>query len=153
LLSDIQRGRASPPGAAPSTGHGCVLGTPGYMAPEQLRGDVAEMDQRTDIYGVGAILGFMIDSKKTAGGRVPRSMRALRAICAKALHADPRQRYSSVETFTSDLSSYLADSPVSAYPESPIERLARLFNRHRTAVILIAVYLAMRLLFILFSRP
>jgi hypothetical protein len=111
------------------------------------------MDQRTDIYGLGAILGFMIDSKKTAGGRVPGSMRALRAICAKALHADPRQRYSSVETFTSDLSSYLADSPVSAYPESPIERLARLFNRHRTAVILIAVYLAMRLLFILFSRP
>ena len=68
------------------------------------------------------------------------------------MHADPNQRYATVEALTADLANYLADSPVRAYPESPIERLARLFNRHRTAVILIAAYLAMRLLFILFSR-
>jgi len=74
------------------------------------------------------------------------------AICAKALHSDPNRRYSSVDAFTADVAKYLADSPVSAYRETLVERLTRLFNRHRTAVILIAVYLVMRLLFILFSQ-
>ena len=155
--------RAEPIGARPSTSyqdsaevrselttnHGSVLGTPGYMAPEQLQGDVARMDQRTDVYGLGAILSFMIGNSPRGESHVPRQ---IRAICAKAMHADPGQRYSSVEAFAADTTKYLADSPVSAYRESPLERLTRMLNRHRTAVILIAVYLLMRLLFILFSR-
>jgi serine/threonine-protein kinase len=137
---------------ATSTGHGSVLGTPGYMAPEQLRGDIARIDQRTDVYGLGAILNFMIGDGHAKEGRAPRVTRPLRAICAKAMHADPIQRYSTVDALITDIANYLADSPLSAYAESPIERLARLLNRHRTAVILIVAYLAMRLLFILFSR-
>jgi len=135
-----------------STAHGSVLGTPGYMAPEQLRGDIARLDQRTDVYGLGAILSFMTGDSQPAEGRVPRGARPIRAICAKAMHADPNQRYGTVEALTTDIANYLADLPVSAYAESPIERLARLFNRHRTAVLLIAAYLGMRLLFIFFSR-
>jgi len=135
-----------------TTSHGSVLGTPGYMAPEQLRGDVGHMDERTDVYGLGAILSFMINDGLRTGSRVPRAARPIRAICAKAMQVDPSQRYSSVESLTTDITRYLSDAPVSAYPETPIERLARLLNRHRTAVILIAVYLMMRLLFILFSR-
>lgn len=132
-----------------TTNHGSVLGTPGYMAPEQAQGEVARMDQRTDVYGLGAILDFMTTDSPRVGNRVPRQ---ISAICAKAMHADPGQRYGSVEAFTADITKYLADSPVSAYRESPLERLARMFHRHRTAVILIVVYLLMRLLFILFSR-
>lgn len=135
-----------------STGRGSVLGTPGYMAPEQLLGDIARMDQRTDVYGLGAILSFMLDGNHAAEGHAPRATRPIRAICAKAMHADPSQRYSTVEALAADIANYLSDLPVSAYAESLIERLARLFNRHRTAVILIAAYLVMRLLFILFSR-
>src|SRR5215469_6865610 len=62
--SSASAGTAERPGSprwnASSTGHGSVLGTPGYMAPEQLRGDVVRMDQRTDVYGLGAVLSFLL---------------------------------------------------------------------------------------------
>src|SRR5262249_33085797 len=42
------------------TGHGSVLGTPGYMAPEQARGEVQSIDHRADIFALGALLNFML---------------------------------------------------------------------------------------------
>ncbi len=44
--------------ASAVTGHGTILGTPGYMSPEQARGDVAHLDQRSDIFSLGALLCF-----------------------------------------------------------------------------------------------
>ena len=66
--------------------------------------------------------------------------------------ADPATRYQSARALTADIAHYLNGEPVSAYPEHLLERAARLLNRHRTAVILVAAYLLMRLLFILFAR-
>src|SRR5258708_18485981 len=51
---------------APSpTSHGTILGTPGYMAPEQARGQVDLISERTDVYGLGAILSFMLQGDST----------------------------------------------------------------------------------------
>jgi eukaryotic-like serine/threonine-protein kinase len=135
------------------TGQGSILGTRGYMSPEQARGDI-EVDHRTDIFSLGAILTFMLTGSApgelpAASGSVPRP---LRAICEKAMAADPNARYQSAREMTADITHYLNGEPVSAYPEGLLERSGRVFARHRTAVVLVAVYLIMRVLFILFAR-
>ena len=135
------------------TRQGSVLGTPGYMSPEQARGDT-EADQRTDIFSLGAILWFMCTG--SAPGELPAAPssvpRPLRAICEKAMAADPNARYQSAREMAADISHYLRGEPVSAHPEGLLERAGRISARHRTAVILVAVYLLMRLLFILLAR-
>jgi serine/threonine protein kinase len=135
------------------TGQGSVLGTRGYISPEQARGDT-EVDPRTDIFSLGAILTFMLTGSAPgelppASGSVPRP---LRAICEKAMAADPNARYQCAREMTADITHYLNGEPVSAYPEGLLERSGRVFARHRTAVVLVAVYLIMRVLFILFAR-
>jgi serine/threonine protein kinase len=136
-----------------ATAQGSVLGTPGYISPEQARGD-AEVDHRTDIFSLGAILWFMLTGPESgeqpaATSGVPRP---LRGICKKAMAADPSARYRSAGEMTADITHYLNGEPVTAYPESLFERVGRVLNRHRTAVVLIAVYLFMRVLFALFAR-
>jgi eukaryotic-like serine/threonine-protein kinase len=134
-------------------GHNSVLGTPGYMSPEQARGQVG-VDHRSDIFSLGAILWFLLTGS-TAGagpaafGIVPRP---LRAICEKAMAPDPDARYQSAGEMTADIAHYRNGEPVSAYAEGWLERAARLFARHRTAIGLVAVYLLMRVLFILLAR-
>lgn len=135
------------------TAKGSVLGTPGYISPEQARGN-AEVDSRTDIFSLGAILWFMLagsapgDPPVATGAGSPR----LRAICEKAMAGDPNARYQSAREMTADIVRYLNGEPVRAYPEGVLERMGRVLARHRTAVILVAVYLLMRLLFILLAR-
>jgi serine/threonine-protein kinase len=134
-----------------ATAHGTVLGTPGFMAPEQERGDVTAIDQRTDIFALGAILHFILRDTNT-GSQSDRSARPLWAICRKAMAPEMTRRYPSVQEFSADIGKYLDNLPVSAYPENIFERAARLIDRHRVAVVLVLAYLFMRVLFILFSR-
>ncbi|HLK53729.1 MAG TPA: serine/threonine-protein kinase, partial [Candidatus Angelobacter sp.] len=127
-----------------TTAHGTVLGTPGFMAPEQERGDVKLIDQRTDVFGLGSILQYMIHNESAS--------RPLQGICHKAMAAEMSVRYPSVAELAGDVGKYLDGMPVSAYRENIIERTARLISRNRVAVVLVLAYLLMRILFILFSR-
>ncbi len=134
-----------------ATAHGTVLGTPGYMAPEQARGEITLIDQRTDVFALGSILNDLLREKPGAP-RGERTSRPLRAICGKAMAHDMAARYSSVQELASDVGRYLDGLPVSAYRENILERAVRLVDRNRVAVVLVLAYLLMRLLFILFSR-
>ena len=136
------------------TGQGSVLGTPGYMSPEQARGVTTQLDRRADIFSLGAILAFMLTGSVrgealAVKGNVPRP---LRAICEKAMAADPNARYQSAGEMTDDIECYLNGAPVLAYSEGLLERARRIYARHRTAIVLVAAYLLMRVLFILLSR-
>lgn len=129
-----------------TTGPGQVLGTAGFMAPEQSAGGSGAVDQRADIYALGAVLRELLN-----GADRPAAA-ALLAIRDRAMAPEPDRRYPTVGALAEDLSRFLDGAPVEAYRESPIEQLARLGHRHRVAIALVGAYLAMRLLLLAFGR-
>ncbi len=181
LRSDSPPGpQTAAPGLPGQTAHGTVLGTPGYMAPEQARGEVEGIDERTDVYALGAILYFLLVGHPPGRPPDPHSQgptatwpqgreawtrpiepprtadpalpRPLSAICLKALCATPADRYPSVSAFAADVGRFLARGPVHAYPEGLLERAGRVFRTHRTVALLVLAYLVMRTLLLLFAR-
>jgi serine/threonine protein kinase len=124
--------------ASIGTQHGTVLGTPGYMAPEQAAGG-SQVDERADVYAIGAILSFLM----------PDAPRAMKAIAARASQPDPARRYASVSALAADVKRYAVGLPVDAYRENLLERTRRLARRHRTPILLVAAYLLMRIVLLL----
>jgi serine/threonine-protein kinase len=132
---------------SPTTGHGVVLGTPGYMAPEQAAGAAALVDARADVYAIGAILRDLCTAEATAPGtnRPADLPRPLRAIIARAMADDPGNRYADATALARDVAAFAAGDSVSAYRENLVERGRRLAGRYRTPILLVLAYLLMRI--------
>jgi serine/threonine protein kinase/WD40 repeat protein len=131
------------------TRSGAILGTPGYMAPEQAIGEVKNLTVATDVYGLGAVLYAALAGQPPFCGRSsletlrlvierpPRLLRPQRSgisrdletICLKCLEKSPQLRYASAEALADDIDRYLRDEPIEARPIGRIARLARWCRR------------------------
>jgi serine/threonine-protein kinase len=140
--------------ASVETGHGAVLGTPGYMSPEQERGAVAEIDARADVFALGAVLWFLLAGQPPVHGVLasPHGVpKPLAAICAKAMQHNKEDRYASALALHADVARWLDGSRVEAYPEGLAHKAARLYGKHKVAFWLILAYLAVRGSVLLFT--
>ncbi len=132
------------------TGAGDVLGTPEYMAPEQIE-DAAGVDARADVYSLGAILYTLLAGRpphrsfdrrqqlhlvlhrtpkrpQRKGASIPFE---LQAICLRALARDPAARYASARGLGEDVARFLAGAPVDAVGGGWRYRLRLLLRRRR----------------------
>ena len=136
-----------------STDHGVIMGTPGYMSPEQRSGNVQKIGEQSDVYSLGAILYFLIARKApTESSPVPGAApKRLAAICAKAMSKDPENRYRNAQELAEDIARFLDGASVIAYRENILEKAERWIRKNYFFVILVVTYLFFRVLLLLFS--
>ena len=134
------------PAPAGMTGPGAVVGTPGFMAPEQA--EAGALDQRADVYALGALLTFVL-AASVATGAAPRP---LRAITERCLARDPGARYVDATEVAEEIRRFRSGARVLAHREGWRERLGRGIRRYRTPIVLVVAYLAMRVLVAILGR-
>ena len=138
------------------TAHGTIIGTRQYMSPEQSRGEIDQLDERSDIYSLGAVFYFLLTDEAPGVDR-PRAVNAnvskpAEAICLKAMARDRQHRYASAADLSADIGRLLDAEPVSAYRENAYEKVSRWVGKNRFLVLLVLAYLLMRIFFIFTSR-
>jgi serine/threonine protein kinase len=163
LAADAPTSAGAQPGSIAGDGEteaGTVIGTRGFMSPEQARGAVDEITVRSDIYGLGAILFTMLAGTPPPSPgepmreleRLAATPRRLKAICSRAMAVEPADRYPTAAALAADVGRFRAGEPVDAYRESWIERLARVSRKYQVAILLVGAYLVMRALIAFFVR-
>ncbi|MEM7557581.1 MAG: serine/threonine-protein kinase, partial [Planctomycetota bacterium] len=122
---------------------GQVMGTPGYMSPEQANGEAAQMSTATDVYSLGAVLyevltsqppfksGSLVETLRKVVDQPPERPskmnpevdRDLETICLRCLEKEPNKRYDSAGAVADELDRWLTNEPILARRISLLERL------------------------------
>ncbi len=144
---------------------GDVLGTLRYMSPEQVLANRGVVDQRADVYALGAtlyealtlrpafdcpdrqtLLHQVLFDEPTSPRRIdPTIPRSLETVVLKAMAKEPSSRYTTAKELADDLRRFLADTPILARPRSSFDRAASWVRRHRTAVAAVLTVLVLTL--------
>ncbi|MEQ1859672.1 MAG: protein kinase [Chthoniobacteraceae bacterium] len=130
---------------------GSIMGTPQYMAPEQARGEVEQLDERADIYALGAILYHVLALRPSVTGEdayaivervargeidpLPKAARAipdsLAAVVREAMALEKTHRYASVADLQADITAFQNGFATSAEHAGLVKQVALLIRRHR----------------------
>jgi len=132
-----------------------VLGTPQYMAPEQVKGATQEINSRTDVYGLGVILYEILAGRTPFAQSPPAALydrivneepprpdrvrartrpaveRDLDAICSRAMEKEAHRRYSNAGEFAEDLARFRRGEPIHAHRPSLLYRLRKRLAKRR----------------------
>lgn len=139
--------------SADLTTTGQVLGSPGFIPPEQAAGHVRRLGPASDVYGLGATLYYLVTARPPFVGdnlsltvrqvqeedpvspRVlnPGVPKDLETICLKCLQKDPGQRYGTAGALAEELGRFLRGEPIRARPVGAVARGWR-WCRRRPAV-------------------
>jgi tetratricopeptide (TPR) repeat protein len=138
------------------TGEHQIIGTLGYMSPEQVEGRPDQIDTRTDVYALGVMLYEIVSGQLPHDLReksLPEAARLVRdtdpaslssivrvargdldTITSKALEKDKSRRYQSAAALGDDLRRFLNDEPISARPPSAVYQMRKFARRNRALV-------------------
>ncbi len=166
ILDTVGRLRVLDFGLAHFEGHesltasGDFLGTPLYMSPEQARARKIPIDQRTDIYSLGATLYEMLTWEPPFKGKDhhdtlsqiltreprplhklnPRIPKDLETIVLKCLRKDAADRYGTAEALTQDLRRCVRGDPIEARPQSSWDQTVARLRRHKKVLAVAASF-------------
>ena len=149
-----------------------IVGSPGYMAPEQAAGRNRDVDARTDLHALGAILYELLTGRPPyqAGSAMatlklvvesepvpPRLLnpilpRDLDTICLKCLEKEPAKRYPTAQALADDLEHFLNDESILARPVTRVERAAR-WCRRKPALASASLLILLLLVIVIVGSP
>jgi len=133
---------------------GIAMGSPPYMPPEQARGDFRQVDEVSDVYGLGATLYECLVGRPPFGGKSlydviakvlaedPESPRSknpeipydLETVCLKALEKEKWRRYPTALDLARDLDRFAQGQSIRALRQGLTTRVGRVIARHRLQI-------------------
>ncbi len=131
------------------TATGQIMGTPGFMPPEQASGKISQVDQTSDVYSIGAILYCLLSGRAPFQAATPMETlaqvmdqdpvsprtlvpgipRDLETICLKCLNKEKYRRYASARELADEIHRFEQGQPITARRVSGVERAVRWLRR------------------------